>query len=71
MFAIAALTSWEKEDIRVVPVEDQLKIAAYELKLNQVSKVARLNYFPTMGVIAVSKDGQLLTVLRPEKRNYL
>jgi len=70
MFAIAALTSWEKEDIRVVPVGGSWKIAAYELKLNGVENVRGPNYFSTMGVIAVSKDGQLLTVLRPEKRNY-
>ena len=70
MFAIAALTSWEKEDIRVVPVGGSWKIAAYELKLNSVENVRGPNYFSTMGVIAVSKDDQLLTVLRPEKRNY-
>ena len=70
MFAIAALTSWEKEDIRVVPVGGSWKIAAYELKLNSVENVRGPNYFSTMGVIVVSKDGQLLTVLRPEKRNY-
>ena len=70
MFAIAALTSWEKEDIRVVSVGGSWKIAAYELKLNSVENVRGPNYFSTMGVIAVSKDGQLLTVLRPEKRNY-
>jgi len=70
MFAIAALTSWEKEDIRVVPVGGSWKIAAYELKLNSVEIVRGPNYFSTMGVIAVSKDDQLLTVLRPEKRNY-
>ena len=70
MFAIAALTSWEKEDIRVVPVGGSWKIAAYELKLNSVENVRGPNYLSTMGIIAVSKDGQLLTVLRPEKRNY-
>ena len=70
MFAIAALTSWEKEDIRVVPVGGSWKIAAYELKRNSVENVRGPNYFSTMGTIAVSKDGQLLTVLRPEKRNY-
>ena len=70
MFAIAALTSWEKEDIRVVPVGGSWKIAAYELKLNSVENVRGPNYFSTMGIIAVSKDSQLLTVLRPEKRNY-
>ena len=70
MFAIAALTSWEKEDIRVVPVGGSWKIAAYELKLKSVENVRGPNYFSTMGVIAVSKNGQLLTVLRPEKRNY-
>ena len=70
MFAIAALTSWEKEDIRVVPIGSSWTIGSYELKLQNVIKTRGPNYFSTMGIILVSKQGLAVTTLRPEKRNY-
>ena len=70
MFAIAALSSWEKEDIRVVSIGSSWTIGSYELKLDDVLEVQGPNYFSTMGIIPVSKDGSELITLRPEKRNY-
>ena len=70
MFAIAALTSWEKEDIRVVPIGSSWALGSYELKLENIIETRGPNYFSTMGIIQVSKKGLALTTLRPEKRNY-
>ena len=70
MFAIAALSSWEKEDIRVVSIGSSWKLGSYELKLDDVVEVRGPNYFSTMGIIPVSKEGYELITLRPEKRNY-
>jgi len=70
MFAIAALSSWEKEDIRVVSIGSSWKLGSYELKLDDVVEVRGPNYFSTMGIIPVSKEGSELITLRPEKRNY-
>ena len=70
MFAIAALTSWEKEDIRVVPIGSSWALGSYELKLENIIEARGPNYFSTMGIIQVSKKGLAITTLRPEKRNY-
>ena len=70
MFAIAALSSWEKEDIRVVSIGRSWNVVSYDLKLDDVVEVRGPNYFSTMGIIAVSKEGSELITLRPEKRNY-
>ena len=70
MFAIAALTSWEKEDIRVVPIGSSWALGSYELKLENVIETRGPNYFSTMGIIQVSKKGLAITTLRPEKLNY-
>ena len=70
MFAIAALSSWEKEDIRVVSIGSSWNLGSYELKLDDVVEVRGPNYFSTMGIIPVSKEGSELITLRPEKRNY-
>ncbi len=70
MFAIAALISWEKEDIRVVPIGSSWALGSYELKLENIIETRGPNYFSTMGIIQVSKKGLAITTLRPEKRNY-
>ena len=70
MFAIAALSSWEKEDIRVVSIGSSWNVGSYDLKLDDVVEVRGPNYFSTMGIIPVSKEGSELITLRPEKRNY-
>ena len=70
MFAVAALSSWEKEDIRVVSIGSSWNVGSYDLILDDVVEVRGPNYFSTMGIIAVSKEGSELTTLRPEKRNY-
>ncbi len=70
MFAITALSSWEKEDIRIVSIGSSWNVGSYDLKLNDVVEVRGPNYFSTMGIISVSKEGSELITLRPEKRNY-
>ena len=70
MFAIAALSSWEKEDIRVVSIGGSWNVGSYDLKLDDVIEVRGPNYFSTMGIITVSKEGSELITLTPEKRNY-
>ncbi|MFL2795417.1 MAG: heme lyase CcmF/NrfE family subunit [Paracoccaceae bacterium] len=70
MFAIAALSSWEKEDIRVVSIGGSWNVGSYDLKLDDVIEVRGPNYFSTMGIIKVSKEGSELITLTPEKRNY-
>ena len=70
MFAIAALSSWEKEDIRVVSIGGNWNLGSYELKLDDVIEIRGPNYFSTMGIITVSKEGSELITLTPEKRNY-
>ena len=70
MFAIAALSSWEKEDIRIVSIGSSWNVGSYDLKLDDVVEVRGPNYFSKMGIIAVSKEGSELITLRPEKRNY-
>ena len=70
MFAIAAISSWEKEDIRVVSIGSSWNVGSYDLKLDDVVEIRGPNYFSTMGIIPVSKEGSELITLRPEKRNY-
>ncbi|MDK3018502.1 heme lyase CcmF/NrfE family subunit [Pseudodonghicola flavimaris] len=70
MFAIAGLTAWESEDIRVTRLGETFEVSGFDLTLEKVERVRGPNYFSTMGTVRVEKDGRALTTLHPEKRVY-
>ncbi|MDX2483320.1 MAG: heme lyase CcmF/NrfE family subunit [Pseudodonghicola sp.] len=70
IFAIAGLTAWEQEDIRVVQLGEPFTVGAYELTLTGVEQLRGPNYFTTMGTVVLARDGRVLTQLHPEKRVY-
>ncbi|WP_170330526.1 heme lyase CcmF/NrfE family subunit [Ruegeria arenilitoris] len=70
MFAIAGLTAWEVEDIRVVQPGQPFEVGQYTLTLQDVKRVQGPNYFSTMADIVAEKDGRPIATLHPEKRDY-
>jgi len=70
MFAIAGLSAWEQEDIRIVQLGDSFDVGAFTLTLERVEKVKGPNYFSTMGIVLLEKGGREISRLEPEKRTY-
>ena len=70
IFAVAAITAWATEDIRVVKIGETFPLGAYELTLQAVNKVEGPNYHSTMADMLVTKDGAEVAFLHPEKRFY-
>ncbi|MCH2166047.1 MAG: heme lyase CcmF/NrfE family subunit, partial [Marinovum sp.] len=70
MFGIAGLTAWEVEDIRVVQLGEQFSVGAYEMVLEEVHDIEGPNYLATTGTVRVTRNGNEVTVLHPEKRIY-
>lgn len=70
IFAIAGLTAWEDEDIRVAQIGVPFTVGAYELTLEAVERTRGPNYFTTMGRVQVTRAGRDVAVLFPEKRDY-
>ncbi|MEP0154906.1 heme lyase CcmF/NrfE family subunit [Pseudophaeobacter sp.] len=70
IFAIAGLTAWDVEDIRVAQIGEPFTVGQYELTLDGVENTRGPNYFTTMATITVTQDGRELAVMHPEKRNY-
>lgn len=70
IFAIAALTAWEQEDIRTAPIGEPFVVGAYEIRLDKVENVEGPNYLSTMATIRVSQGGREVALLYPEKRVY-
>ncbi|SFT84183.1 heme lyase CcmF/NrfE family subunit [Sedimentitalea nanhaiensis] len=70
MFAIAGLTAWQQEDIRVVQMGEPFDVGAYTLTLQDVVQEEGPNYFVTAGAVTLAKDGREIAQMRPEKRQY-
>ena len=70
MFAVAGLTAWEVEDIRVAQPGQSFEVGQFTLTLQDVRRVRGPNYFSTTADVAVEMDGRKITTLHPEKRDY-
>ncbi len=70
MFAIAGLTAWEVEDIRVAQPGEPFDVGQFTFTLENVRRVQGPNYFSTMADVLVERDGQPIATLNPEKRDY-
>ena len=70
IFAIAGLTAWEVEDIRVAQPGAPFEVGQFTLTLEDVRRVQGPNYFSTMADISVETNGRSLGMLHPEKRDY-
>ena len=70
IFAIAGLTAWQTEDIRVANLNEPFDVGPYQMVLTDVEEGRGPNYFTTMGVVEVTRNGRDIATLRPEKRVY-
>jgi cytochrome c-type biogenesis protein CcmF len=67
---IVASTTWRAEDIRVMRPGDTAAIGGYDVQFRGVEAVQGPNYAAERGDFVVSRDGQALGGLQPEKRFY-
>ncbi len=70
IFAVAAMTAWKTEDIRVVREGESYPLGPYEVRLDRVEEVQGPNYISTMAHMTVLRNGAAVAVLFPEKRLY-
>ena len=70
VFAVAAMTAWVTEDIRVVPVGGSFALGRYEVTLASVQEVEGPNYTSQMAEMVVRRNGAEVVTLYPEKRYY-
>ncbi|RRH77361.1 heme lyase CcmF/NrfE family subunit [Falsigemmobacter faecalis] len=69
ILAVAAMLSWQSEDIRVAQVNEPFELAGYQITLKQVTEEQGPNYRSTMGWLEVV-DGNRRFALNPERRFY-
>ncbi|MDN5788053.1 heme lyase CcmF/NrfE family subunit [Pseudorhodobacter sp.] len=70
IFAVAAMTAWQVEDIRTMHVGDSFDLHGYTVTLSDVEKGTGPNYYTTMATMDVSRNGAHVATVHPEKRDY-
>jgi len=68
--AIAALTAWQSEDIRVLRSGESYPLGNYRITLVEVRDEEGPNYQTARAALEVRRGGDLVAVLAPEKRFY-
>jgi len=69
-FGVAMVKTYETEkDVKMGP-GDSTEVAGYVFKMNGFQEVQGPNYVAMQGQLEVSRDGQTIAVLRPQKRIY-
>ncbi|MFN3260602.1 MAG: heme lyase CcmF/NrfE family subunit [Pikeienuella sp.] len=70
IFGIAAISAWEVEDIRLASPGDRIEIGGYEILFEGVRPFQGPNYQADIGKFTVFRNGEVDTVVYPEKRFY-
>ncbi|WP_158964015.1 heme lyase CcmF/NrfE family subunit [Chachezhania sediminis] len=70
IFAVAGLTAWQQEDIRVAQLGEPYTVGDYRLTLEEVNREQGPNYLATVGTVDLQAKGRSIATLYPEKRVY-
>ena len=70
IFGIAALVTFETEDIRVAQIGTPYSVGPWDVELLDVGEFDGPNYSSTMATVRVTRNGAPVAVLTPERRFY-
>ncbi|WP_142849344.1 heme lyase CcmF/NrfE family subunit [Telmatospirillum sp. J64-1] len=70
MAGMIGSTAWVTESIQVQQVGETVTVAGYDYRLDQVKEVRGPNFTAERAVFTVTRDGQHMATLRPERRVY-
>ena len=70
IFGFVGSTMWKSESVTFASAGDRVNIAGYELVFQGVEQVLGPNYTAMQGSLLVSRDGEFVTELNPERRQY-
>jgi cytochrome c-type biogenesis protein CcmF len=70
---IAGMTAsgaWTAEKIQTQHIDETVSVSGWAITLKKVEQVPGPNYTATRATVEVARDGKLVTVMYPEKRQY-
>ncbi len=71
VLGITASAAWQSERVLVMAPGDGVDLAGYRVTLDRVEKVPGPNYTAERAAMSVTRKGNVVTVLRPEKRAFV
>jgi cytochrome c-type biogenesis protein CcmF len=70
VFGVTMVSGFEEEKDLRMHAGSTSQLAGYELRLDSLKEVEGSNYQATQAQITISKNNQVIEVMRPEKRKY-
>jgi len=70
VFAVAAMTAWSTEMIKVVKLGESFPLHGLQVTLDKVEEVEGPNFLSTTATMTVRDGDRVVAVLQPEKRVY-
>ncbi len=67
---ITASSAWKVESFQLMTAGDSVRVAGYDYLFNGVREIQGPNYLAERGHFTVTRDGEPVAELWPEKRNY-
>ncbi|MCF3595042.1 heme lyase CcmF/NrfE family subunit [Rhodobacteraceae bacterium LMO-12] len=70
MFGFIGSSAWKSEEIVFVKPGDKIMIAGFDVRFDGVEQLRGPNYVADRGTLVVSRNGNPVTTLYPERRSY-
>ena len=70
MFGFIGSSAWKSEEVVFVKPGSTIAIAGFDVSFQGVKRVRGPNYIADRGVLVVERNGQYVSTLYPERRNY-
>ena len=67
---ITASTAFRTESIQLMRPGEDITVAGYNLRFDGATAIRGPNYTAARGLFTVRKNGEIVTILTPEKRQY-
>jgi len=70
VLGITASSAWQSEEILVMAPGDRVAIAGYDIRMDDVREVPGPNFRAERATLTVTRNGEKITTLTPERRSY-
>ncbi len=70
IFGFVGSTAWKSEEVVFVTPGSEISIAGYDVVFEGIERVMGPNYVANRGTLTITRDGEYVTTLYPERRNY-
>ncbi len=70
ILGITGSSAWKQEEIRIMRAGESVTVAGYDYRFEGALEIAGPNYLATRAKFIVTRDGDPVAVLTPEKRVY-